>query len=190
DAFVIGKAIGGGIPVGLYGVSRDVAARLWNLVPKVNPATVRQSSHLGFGGTLPGSALQVAAVRAALSAVLTEANFRKMISLAEELAADARAVVARHRLPWHIAQSGARVETMWMARPPVNASEVAKSRDGTLEALLHVYFLNRGILITPFHSMLLMCPATSAADIARYSAVFSSFCRELTSTHDVSRYAP
>jgi glutamate-1-semialdehyde 2,1-aminomutase len=185
DAFVIGKAVGGGIPVGLYGLSDDLANRLWTLVPKVNPATVRQSSHLGFGGTLAGSALQVAAVRAVLSEVLTETNYKRMIALAESLAADARAIVARHGLPWHIAQSGARVETMWAAIPPMNASEVAKSRDGALEALLHIYFLNRGILITPFHSMLLMCPATSARDVARYSEVFASFCRDLMGTESV-----
>jgi glutamate-1-semialdehyde 2,1-aminomutase len=91
----------------------------------------------------------------------------------------------RHGLPWHIAQSGARVETIWAAIPPMNASEVAKSRDGALEALLHIYFLNRGILITPFHSMLLMCPATSARDVARYSEVFASFCRDLMGTESV-----
>ena len=72
-----------------------------------------------------------------------ETNYKRMIALAESLAADARAIVARHRLPWHIAQSGARVETMWTARPPVNASEVAKSRDGALEAQLHTELARR-----------------------------------------------
>jgi glutamate-1-semialdehyde 2,1-aminomutase len=186
DLFVIGKAIGGGIPVGLYGASQKVTERMWELVPKVNPAKVRQSAHLGFGGTLAGSALQVSAVRAVLSQVLTETNFGRMVELAHSLAVSARQEVLRHQLPWHIAQSGARVETMWSPTPPANATEVARYRDGDLEALLHVYFLNRGILITPFHSMLLMCPATSAADVGRYCEVFRGFCMEIAATKAIT----
>lgn len=179
DFFVVGKAVGGGIPVGLYGVGEEVAQRLWGLVPKVNPARVRQSAHLGFGGTLAGSALQVAAVRAVLSQVLTADAFARMIALAEELASRARAVVATHELPWHVAQMGARVETMYTAASPRNATDVKNGRDGALEALLHVYFMNRGVLITPFHSMLLLCPASERGDVDRYAAVLESFCAEL-----------
>jgi glutamate-1-semialdehyde 2,1-aminomutase len=179
DAFVIGKALGGGIPVGVFGVCEAVAQRLWQQVPKVNPVSVRQSSHLGFGGTLAGSAVQLAAVRAVLSQVLTTAHFERMIALAQRLAGEARASLSSHRLPWCIAQSGARVETLWSPQPPRNAADVSRYRDGTLEALLHVYFLNRGILITPFHSMLLMCPATGSDDVKRHTSVFDAFCREV-----------
>ena len=179
DLFVVGKAIGGGIPVGLFGATEEVAQRLWTLVPKVNPVSVRQSSHLGFGGTLAGSALQVAAVRAVLEQVLTPAAFERMIAHAADLAQRSRALVARHGLPWHVAQSGARVETLFAAAPPRDAADVARGRNGTLEALLHVYFMNRGVLITPFHSMLLMCPATAAADVDAYVRVLEQFCAEL-----------
>lgn len=179
DFFVVGKAVGGGVPVGLYGASQDVAERLWAQVPKVNPAVVRQSAHLGFGGTLAGSALQVAAVRAVLSQVLTAEAFARMIALAEQLAARARDVVAAHRLPWYVAQTGARVETMSAPEPPRNATDVKNGRDGALEALAHVWLMNRGVLITPFHSMMLMCPASSADDVDRYIAVLDEFCAEL-----------
>ena len=180
DFLAVGKSVGGGVPVGLYGVGREVAERLWALVPKVNPAAVRQSAHLGFGGTLAGSALQVAAVRAVLEQVLTEAAFEHMIAVAGDLAARMRAVVARHGLPWHVAQIGARVETMFAPAAPRDAAEVARGRDGVLESLLHVYFMNRGVLITPFHSMLLMCPATTRADAGRYVEVLELFCAALT----------
>jgi glutamate-1-semialdehyde 2,1-aminomutase len=179
DLFVIGKAIGGGIPVGLYGVSADVAEQLWGVVPKVNPAIVKQSAHLGFGGTLAGSAVQVAAVRAVLDRVLTDSAFASMLQLAERLAEGARALIADAKLPWYVAQSGARVETMYAPQPPRNAGAVARGRDGTLEALLHVFFMNRGVLLTPFHSMMLMCPATSAQDVDRYLAVLGEFARAL-----------
>lgn len=187
DGFSIGKAVGGGIPVGLYGVSEALAARLHALVPKVNPARVRQSSHLGFGGTLAGSALQVAAVRVVLERVLTAANFERMIRLAQSLAAGARASVVRSGLAWHVAQSGARVETMWAPRAPVNATDVAAGRDAVLEALLHVYFLNRGVLVTPFHCMLLMCPATTDEDVARHDHVYREFCATIA---ELERHPP
>jgi glutamate-1-semialdehyde 2,1-aminomutase len=179
DLFVVGKAIGGGIPVGLYGVSEDVAQRLWALVPKVNPVEVRQSSHLGFGGTLAGSALQVAAVRAVLEQVLTPAAFERMIGRATDLAQRARALIGAQGLPWYVEQSGARVEFLFAPRPPRNAADVARDRDGTLESLLHVYFMNRGVLITPFHCMLLMCPATTAGDVDTCLRVLGEFCATL-----------
>lgn len=181
DLFVVGKSLGGGIPVGVYGASREVTEQFWQRVPKVNPALVRQSAHLGFGGTLAGSALQVAAVRAVLDRVLTESAFTKMLLNAKRLAGGARNIIAAQGLPWYVAQSGARVETLYNATPPRNATDVARHRDGVLEALLHVYFMNRGILITPFHSMMLMCPATDTADVERYLNVLEDFARLLTS---------
>jgi len=180
DLFSIGKAVGGGIPVGLYGVSEPVARRLWERAPRESQQPgVRQSSHMGFGGTLAGSALQVAAVRAVLAEVLTAANFARMIELAGTLAAGARALAAEHGLQWYIAQSGARVEPMLTPVAPRNASELARCRNPTLEALLHLYMLNRGILITPFHSMLLVCPATQRQDIERFLGEFAPFCAQL-----------
>jgi glutamate-1-semialdehyde 2,1-aminomutase len=187
DLFVIGKAVGGGVPVGLYGVSAPVAERLWAQAPResVRPG-VRQSSHMGFGGTLAGSALQLAAVRAVLAEVLTPVSFARMIALADELARGAREVISACRLPWFIAQSGARVETMLAPGAPRNASEVARARDVTLETLLHLYMLNRGVLITPFHSMLLLCPDSSAADVDRYVNEFQGFCTELAASGAIS----
>ena len=179
DFFVVGKAVGGGVPVGLYGASEAVAQRLWQLVPKVNPAEVRQSAHLGFGGTLAGSALQVAAVHAVLSEVLTAPAFAHMIGLAEALAAAARTVIADYGLPWCVSQLGGRLETMFTPAPPRDAAAFRRGRDDALEALLHVYFMNRGVLITPFHCMLLMCPATTSADTDRYLGVLREFCGEL-----------
>jgi glutamate-1-semialdehyde 2,1-aminomutase len=179
DIFVVGKAVGGGIPVGLFGVSDAVAQALWSLVPKVDPTLVRQSAHLGFGGTLAGSALQVAAVGAVLEHVLTKPAFQHMVLLASGLASGMRGVIAEHRFPWHVSQLGARVEIMYAPQAPKNASDVARGRDGVLEALLHVYFMNRGVLITPFHSMLLMCPATQMADVERCVEVLQLFCCDL-----------
>lgn len=186
DMLVVGKAIGGGIPVGLFGVSQGVAERLWTEVPKVNPALVRQSAHLGFGGTLAGSALQVAAVRAVLEHVLTPVAHAHMNALAESLALRARAVLRRYGCDSHVEQSGARVEVMFGQARPDNARDVAAGRNPALEALLHVYFMNRGVLITPFHCMLLLCPATTALEVDRFIDVLQQFCDLVvrSSTHE------
>lgn len=182
DLLVLGKAMGGGVPVGLYGVSEPVARRMWEQVPRrMNDPQRRQSSHLGFGGTLAGSALQVAVVRTVLADVLTEASFAHMLVLADELAVRARAVLRECRLAWSVVQCGARVEMLMAANPARNATEVARGRNMVLETLFHLYMLNRGVLITPFHSMLLMCPRTQPADVDRYVAVLRDFCLELRS---------
>ena len=174
DMLVAGKAIAGGIPAGIFGTSQAVAERLWKIVPKVDPR-VRQSAHLGIGGTLAGNALTVATMRAVLEHVLTPANFETMIANASRLADAARHVIETHQLPWHVTQTGARAEIMFMPLPPKNGAEVIASRRGDLETLLHAFYMNEGILVTPFHTMFLMCPATSAEDVDRHSQVFSRF---------------
>ena len=120
-----------------------------------------------------------ASVRAVLEHVLTDEAFERMIALAEGLARRVRAVIASHGLPWYVAQMGSRVETMYAPDAPRDAADVARGRNGVLESLLHVYFMNHGVVITPFHSMLLMCPATGPADADRYVEVLEAFCSEL-----------
>jgi glutamate-1-semialdehyde 2,1-aminomutase len=174
DMLVAGKAIAGGIPAGVFGVSQAVAERMWKEVPRVNPR-VRQSAHLGIGGTLAGNALTVAAMRAVLEKVLTPANYETMIARASQLAEAARAIIQAHQLPWHVTQVGARAEIMFMPQPPKNGAEVIASRRGDLETLLHAFYMNEGILVTPFHTMFLMCPATTSGDVDRHTEVFGRF---------------
>jgi glutamate-1-semialdehyde 2,1-aminomutase len=176
DVVVAGKAIAGGIPAGVFGLIPAIAERLWRIVPPVNPRQ-RQSAHLGFGGTLAGGALAVAAMRAVLEEVLTDPAYADMIGHAERLAARARDVIAQHDLSWHVTQIGARVEIMFMPDPPRNGADVIAGRQPDLETLMHAFYLNEGVLITPFHSMLLMCPATSSADVDRHGEVFRRFAR-------------
>jgi glutamate-1-semialdehyde 2,1-aminomutase len=174
DIFVAGKAIAGGIPAGVFGLSEEIADRLWEIVPHVNPRE-RQSAHLGFGGTLAGSALTVATMRAVLEKVLTPANYQHMIATATQLASEVRGLIEANHLPWHVTQIGARAEIMFMREPPRSGADVIAGRQPDLETLLHAFYMNEGILVTPFHTMLLMCPATSAADVERHTTVFTQF---------------
>ncbi len=167
DVLTIGKAIGGGVPAGAYGVSADVAARI----------EAREEADYedvgGIGGTLAGNALSLAAVRATLAEVLTEEAFARMIHLAARFAAGVADVIEEAGLPWHVTELGCRAEYRFSAVPPRNGAESAAAGDDDLERFLHVYALNRGILMTPFHNMALMSPATSEADVDLHTRVFT-----------------
>lgn len=174
DIFVAGKAIAGGLPAGIFGVTGEIAERLWAIIPRANPRQ-RQSAHFGIGGTLAGSAVTVAAMRAALETALTPRNYELMIATAARLADAARRVIASHGLPWHVTQIGARAEIMFMPEPPRNGADVIAHRQGDLETLLHAFYINEGILVTPFHTMFLMCPATTSSDVDLHTDVFERF---------------
>jgi glutamate-1-semialdehyde 2,1-aminomutase len=178
DMFVLGKAIAGGIPAAAFGLSQAIAESVWQVLPPVHP-TVRQSAHAGMGGTLAGNALTVTVMRAVLGEVLTNDAFERMLSLSDRLHRGVNATIARYGLPWHATRVGARVETLFAPDEPRNATEVRQHRNSELEALLHLYLMNRGVLITPFHNMMLCCPGTTVDDVDRHSVVFDALVAEL-----------
>jgi glutamate-1-semialdehyde 2,1-aminomutase len=173
DVVTIGKAIGGGIPVGAYGLSEDLADAL----------TGRSDLDLvdmgGVGGTLAGNPVSMAATRATLEEVLTADAFTGMIAVATVFAAGVREILDRHGLRWSVAQLGARVEYRFVAPPPRTGTESAAAADPDLEDYLHLYLANRGILLTPFHNMALMCPQTTTDDVGRHHEVFDAGLTEL-----------
>jgi glutamate-1-semialdehyde 2,1-aminomutase len=165
DLLVIGKTIGGGIPAGTYGMTHEVADR-------VRAAWPPRADVGGVGGTLAGYALSLAAIRATLGEVLTDAAFDRMIPLAERWEAGVNEVIARRRVPWHVTRLGARAEYHFVATPPRDGAEQMAHADHDLEKYLHLAVMNRGVLMTPFHNMALMSPATTEADVDRHTAVF------------------
>jgi glutamate-1-semialdehyde 2,1-aminomutase len=133
----------------------------------------------GVGGTLAGNALSAAAMRATLAHVLTEDAFAHTIPLAERFAAGVDGVIAEHGLPWHVTRLGCRAEYGFTAPPPRDGTSAHAAADHELERYLHLHALNRGVMITPFHNMALMAPATSAADVDRHTEVFAEAVAEL-----------
>jgi glutamate-1-semialdehyde 2,1-aminomutase len=131
------------------------------------------------GGTLAGNALSLAATRATLEQVLTEAAFIGMSALRERFVAGVEESLAARGAPWSVVSLGARAEYRFCPEPPRSGAESALAGDRDLEEYLHLYLLNRGVLITPFHNMALMCPATSEEDVDRHSAAFDSALAEL-----------
>jgi glutamate-1-semialdehyde 2,1-aminomutase len=175
DMLVFGKAIGSGIPGATYGVSEEVAQRI-NARIHLEDCDVG-----GIGGTLAGNALSIAAMRATLEHILTPKSFEHMIPLAKRFNDGVATEIRARHLPWNVIQLGARAEYTFAAKPPRNGGESATAADFELERFLHLYALNRGVLLTPFHNMALMCPATTEASIDLHTKIFASAAEELTS---------
>ena len=175
DMLTVGKAIAAGIPAAAYGFSEDVAERLEEMLPRDERADVG-----GIGGTVAANVLSLAAMRATLGEVLTEAAFEHMIELGKRFEAGVADAIERHGLPWHVTRLGCRVEYLFRPDRPRTGSEAAAGGDAELDRLIHLYALNRGILLTPFHNMALMSPATTEADVDLHSAVFDEAAKELS----------
>ena len=165
DMLVIGKTIGGGIPAGTYGMTTAIADRVRSSLPE-------RADVGGIGGTLAGYALSTAAIRATLGEVLTDEAFGRMIPLAERWESGVNDVIRSHRVPWHVTRLGARAEYHFTPTPPRDGAEQMAHADPALERYLHLAVMNRGVLMTPFHNMALMSPATTAADVDRHTAAF------------------
>lgn len=166
DMLVIGKTIGGGIPVGAYGMTWDLSDAIRAAVP------IEDSDVGGIGGTLAGYALSMAATRAALGEVLTAAAFERMLPLAARWERGVQDAIDRHGAPWSVTRLGARAEYHFMPEPPRDGADQVAHADPELERLLHLWCMNRGVLMTPFHNMALMSPVTTADDIDHHTDAF------------------
>ncbi len=175
DFLTIGKPLAAGVPAATYGMSAQVAARVLGQHELLGTSDVG-----GIGGTLSGNALSLAAMRATLERVLDAEAFGRMIGLGERFEDGVREVIGSRGLPWHVTRLGCRVEYAFSAEEPRNGAEAAAARDRELDRFLHLHALNRGILMTPFHNMALMSPATSKEDVDRHSEVFAEAAAQLT----------
>jgi len=173
DIVTIGKTLGAGIPSAAYGMTEEVQRRI---VDGTDPDVIDVG---GTGGTLAGNALSLAAMRATLGEVMTDEAFEGMIELGERFEDGVREVISSRELPWHVVRLGCRVEYLFRADEARNGHEAFQAQDAELDPLIHLYLLNRGILMTPFHNMALMSPATTAQDVDRHTEVFGQATDEL-----------
>jgi glutamate-1-semialdehyde 2,1-aminomutase len=174
DFVVLGKPIGGGIPGATYGCSEEVAQRISARIH------LEDCDVGGIGGTLAGNALSLAAMRATLEHVLTPTAYERMIPLALRFADGVGSQIRQSNLPWSVTRLGCRAEYTFAQHGPRNGGESYAASDFELERFLHLYALNRGVLLTPFHNMALMCPDTTASDIDAHTKLFAEATRELT----------
>jgi glutamate-1-semialdehyde 2,1-aminomutase len=173
DLLTVGKPIASGVPAAAYGFSAEVAHR-WKAQNVTDLADVG-----GIGGTLAGNALALAAMRATLLEVLTPEAHARMTALADRFTMGVGQIIERHRLPWHVNQLGARAEYWFHYRRPRNGGEAAAVVDPALDRYMHLATLNRGVLITPFHNMALMCPSTTQEDVDLHTRVFGECVKQV-----------
>ena len=173
DFIVVGKPIAGGLPAAAYGFSDELATRMQTAKDSA------PSGHSGIGTTLSGNMMTLAAMHATLTQVATPAAYVHMLELADTLESGLNATLQKHALPWCITRIGARLELQFCATAPVNAKEVRATQINELEHAIHLFLLNRGVLLTPFHNMMLVCPATSLADISKLLRIFDDCLTKL-----------
>jgi glutamate-1-semialdehyde 2,1-aminomutase len=159
DIMVIGKSIGRGVPCAVYGFTDEVAARMAALNAS------RPAGHSGIGTTLSANALSISAMHAMLGQVITRDAYTHMQAMADHLVAGLRALIAAKALDWHVSHVGARVEFVCASAPPQNGSQARAVMRPDLEGLIHLYLVNRGILLAPFHNMMLLSPVTHEKQI-------------------------
>lgn len=169
DMLVIGKAIAAGLPCAVYGFTDAVAQQM------VDAKNQAPQGHSGIGTTLAGNALTLAALEAALTHLHTAATYRPMLGLAQTLQDGLARRITERGLPWTVTRLGARMELQTLPHTPRDAQEVRAATHGLLEAVMHLYLLNRGVLLTPFHQMMLVSPATTADDVTRLLGALDGF---------------
>jgi glutamate-1-semialdehyde 2,1-aminomutase len=173
DFLVFGKPIAGGVPGAAYGFTAEIAKRI------VDQQSLEDCDVGGIGGTLAGNALSLAAMRATLTKVLTKEAFARMIPMAERWTTGVQKAIAEFAVPWNVTRLGCRAEYLFSPQPPKNGTEAHDAMDFELERFMHLYAMNRGILLTPFHNMALMSPQTDASDIDQHTQVFRETVKEL-----------
>ena len=175
DILVFGKPIAGGVPGATYGFTEEVAQCV------VAQQNLEDCDTGGIGGTLAGNALSLAAMRATLQKVLTKDAFDRMIPMAERWTTGVAKAIAEFGLPWNVTRLGCRAEYLFSPQTPKNGTQAHDAMDFELERFMHLYAMNRGILLTPFHNMALMSPVTSKEDVDQHTKVFRDAARELIS---------
>ncbi len=181
DFLTLGKPIAGGVPCSVYGCSAAMAEAM-------QQARARNAfdghGHSGMGTTLSANALQLHAMVANLRDVMTDTAYDHMLALAARLATGLREVIANHELAWSVTELGARCEFQFRATPPRNGAEAEAAFHDNLQRALHLYLINRGMLITPFHNMTLCCPDTQPADVQRLISTLDAALTELLAEPD------
>jgi len=178
DFITLGKPIAGGVPCSVYGCSHEMAQAM-RLAQQHASETSSGHGHSGMGTTLSANALAMRCMRVNLEQVMTPAAYDHMLPLAARLAAGLRGLIGKHGLSWSVTELGARCEFQFCATSPQTGAEAEAAFHDSLQMALHLYLINRGILITPFHNMTLCCPDTSAADVDRLLATLDEGLIEL-----------
>ncbi len=175
DFLVVGKPIAGGLPAAAYGFSAEMSKKMKAAKHDAPPG------HSGIGKTLSGNMMTLTAIYATLTETASEAAYRHMLTLARLLEHQLNEAISAHKLLWNISRMGARLELQFCKTKPINAKQARAAQNDIIESAIHLFLLNRGVLLTPFHNMMLVCPATNEADVSKLIHTFKACLQALTS---------
>jgi glutamate-1-semialdehyde 2,1-aminomutase len=103
-----------------------------------------------------------------------------MIPKAERWTDGVSKTIAEFDMPWNVTRLGCRAEYLFSPHAAKNGTQAHDAMDFELERFMHLYAMNRGILLTPFHNMALMSPVTAKEDVDHHTRVFREGVKELT----------
>jgi glutamate-1-semialdehyde aminotransferase len=180
DIVTLGKSLGGGVPVGAYGMSAAIA----DLLAPPSPSAVLTErptlAEVATGGTSSGSALQAAACRAVLEEVLTDEAYARTARLGERLANGIEAAVRQAGLEWGVARLPTKAAYRPRTESAVGEGDDASSGWFALSAAIRLWFANRGV----WEAIRWAGPAVSVAasdeDVDFYLGLFETLVGELT----------
>ena len=173
DLLVMGKSIAGGIPLGAYGMTDELAARF------ERPDPGDDHTELASGGTLFANALSMAAARVVLSEVLTEPAYERAAALGAQLADGIEAVAAEAGLPWRTHRLFPRSGYADGGQLPRTAADYARDHRRDVTDLRRVYLANRGIWEAIYSAGPCASIAHTREDIDRYLTVLAELAADL-----------
>ncbi len=175
DLVVVGKAIGGGLPLGAYGMSAGLAAAF-----ERGSSLTGEPGELATGGTLFANALSMAAARAALTEVLTPDAYGHAAALGAELADRLEGVVYEAGLPWKVQRLWPRSGISFSGRLARNAAEADADEQPELNALLRLYLANRSVWEAISTAGPALSVAATSDDVTAYVVAFEAFVADVT----------
>jgi glutamate-1-semialdehyde aminotransferase len=178
DLVVLGKSLGGGVPVAAVGMTDEIA-RLIDREYAPYEVSGEEVDEPAIGGTLFGNALSMAAARATLLEVWTEETHLRMQGLAGALAAGMESVIRSHGRDWGVYQLGNRAGYRFAPTPPRNNQEAGEYDLPPVRHLQRVFMANRGVWDFGWWAGPAISAQTVAEQVDVYLGVFTEFIEEL-----------
>jgi glutamate-1-semialdehyde aminotransferase len=178
DVVVLGKSIGGGVAIGAYGATEEIASRLRAVDEYRGPGV--GEDEVATGGTLFGNPLQLAAARAALTEVLTDDAYERTARLGARLSDGIETVARSAGLPWIAHRLFPRAGYAFDGVLSRTGAAARAAHESELWRVLRLWMANRGV----WEAMEWAGPAVSVAatdaDVDRYLDVLEGLVGELT----------
>ena len=175
DFVTLGKGLGSGAPLGAYGMHHELGAYL----QRHRDGDFQAVRGIALGGTTFASAMTLAAARAMLEEVSTEAGNTRTAALRAHLADGIDDIIEGYGLPWRAFRYGPRSGFCLTPELPRNYQQAQPSLDPTFSSARRIYMANRGVWEAIASAGPQVSFAHSGDDVERYLQVASDFMAEV-----------